>query len=62
MIRRFVPIVFVMGFLAPAAAMAQSNFDGIWKIETNSMQFSTNPRVVLLQSGTFQCRKLCTAI
>jgi hypothetical protein len=46
----------LMAMLAPAQAMAQSAFDGTWKIDLNTTQLPTKPGVYLLQDGTYHCR------
>jgi hypothetical protein len=48
--------------LAPAQAMAQSAFDGTWKIDLNTTQLPTKPGVYLLQDGTYHCRTCIPAI
>jgi hypothetical protein len=45
-----------MLFLAPVSVMAQSAFDGTWKIDTNKAQFSKKPDVYLLQNGMWHCK------
>lgn len=42
--------------LAPARAMAQSAFDGTWRIDPSQTQLPTKPGVYLLQNGTYHCR------
>ena len=44
---------------APCAAMAQSPFDGTWKIDMNKVTFPKKPDVFLLQNGMYSC-KTCT--
>jgi hypothetical protein len=52
--------LFWIGLLAtmlmPARVMAQSAFDGIWKIDVNQTQLPTKPGVYLLLNGTYHCR------
>jgi hypothetical protein len=43
----------------PSLAMAQSVFDGTWKIDINKVDFSKKPDVFLLQNGMYSC-KTCT--
>ena len=38
--------------LMPAMAMAQSDFDGTWKIDLAKSVLPTKPDVLLLQNGT----------
>jgi hypothetical protein len=42
--------------LMPAQVMAQSAFDGIWKIDVNQTQLPAKPGVYLLLNGTYHCR------
>lgn len=42
--------------LVPVAAMAQSPFDGTWKVEMSSVQWPTKPDVMSLQNGMFDCK------
>jgi hypothetical protein len=42
--------------LVPMAAMAQSPFDGTWKWDPSSVQWSEKPDVFLLQNGMFECK------
>jgi len=37
-------------------AMAQSPFDGTWKINTNTIQYPEKPDVYLLQNGMYDCK------
>lgn len=46
-------------FLAPLSLLAQSPFDGTWKMDMSSIQFDTKPDVYLLQNGMYDC-KTCT--
>jgi hypothetical protein len=52
--------LFFAGVLAllfvPVVAMAQSPFDGTWKFDTSSTQWSTKPDVYLLQNGMYDCK------
>src|SRR5271168_4347586 len=45
--------------LIPTLAMAQSVFDGTWKIDMNKVDFSKKPDVIVLQNGMYSC-KTCT--
>lgn len=40
----------------PFVAMAQSPFDGTWKADASSAQWSTKPDVYLLQNGMYDCK------
>jgi hypothetical protein len=43
-------------FLMPVAAMAQSAFDGTWKIDLNKAKLPAKPEVFLLQDGMYHCK------
>ena len=48
----------VIGFsilLLPLLAPAQSQFDGTWKLDTNSVKLPKTPDVFLLQDGMYEC-------
>jgi hypothetical protein len=45
----------LIALFMPAAAIAQSNIDGTWKIDLNKAQFSQKPDVLLLQGGMYEC-------
>jgi hypothetical protein len=42
--------------LAPALTVAQSAFDGTWKINLKKAEFSKKPDVYLLQNGVWHCK------
>jgi hypothetical protein len=46
---------FVLSCLIPALALAQSPFDGTWRVVPSSDQLPTKPDVYLLQGGTYHC-------
>ncbi|HLY59350.1 MAG TPA: hypothetical protein VKV95_01145 [Terriglobia bacterium] len=46
----------LMSLLTPVLAMAQSAFDGTWKIDLNKAQLSKKPDVLLLQDGMYHCK------
>jgi hypothetical protein len=48
--------VLLVLLLTPGLAMAQSAFDGTWKIDLKSAQFPTKPDVYLLQDGMYHCK------
>jgi hypothetical protein len=48
--------------LCPVYAMAQSAFDGTWKIDTNKVQMSKKPDVIVLQNGMYECKTCVPAI
>jgi hypothetical protein len=45
--------------LMPVLAMAQSAFDGTWKVNMNKVEFPKKPDMFLLQNGMYEC-KTCT--
>lgn len=47
--------VFVLTCLVPALALAQSPFDGTWRVVPGSDQFPTKPDVYLLEGGVYHC-------
>ena len=48
--------VSLMLLLTPVSMLAQSSFDGTWKIDMNKAEFPKKPDVYLLQNGTFECK------
>jgi uncharacterized Zn-binding protein involved in type VI secretion len=40
----------------PSLAMAQSAFDGTWKVDLNKAQLPKKPDVLLLQNGMYDCK------
>lgn len=42
--------------LMPAPALAQSAFDGTWKIDLNKVEMPKKPDVLLLQDGIYHCK------
>ena len=52
-------VVLCVLFLVPLLVMAQSPFDGTWKMDMSSIQFDSKPDVYLLQNGMYDC-KTCT--
>jgi hypothetical protein len=51
--------VVLAGLSVPTLAMAQSVFDGTWKVDLNKVDFSKKPDVFVLQNGMYAC-KTCT--
>ena len=49
-------IVLLIALATPARVMAQSAFDGTWKIDLNQTQLPTKPGVYVLQNGMYHCR------
>ena len=52
--RRFHVVAFSVLLLLPLLASAQSQFDGTWKVNMNSVQLSKKPKVYLLQNGIYE--------
>ncbi len=46
----------------PAVGAAQSVFDGTWKTEVNSIDFSAKPSVYVFRDGTYECKTCATKI
>jgi hypothetical protein len=46
----------LMLLLAPVVSLAQSGFDGAWKIDMNKVEFPKKPDVYLLQDGMYECK------
>jgi hypothetical protein len=42
--------------LTPVLGLAQSAFDGTWKIDMNQVEFPKKPDVYLLQNGMYECK------
>jgi hypothetical protein len=49
----------LMLWLTPVLVLAQSAFDGTWKLDMSKAEFSKKPNVYLLQDGMYEC-KTCT--
>ena len=45
----------LMLLLLPVLAMAQSVFDGTWKLDMSTVQFPKKPDAYLLQNGMYEC-------
>jgi len=48
--------------LMPSVVMAQSSFDGTWKIDLSKAQMPKKPDVLLLQNGMYECKTCAPAI
>jgi hypothetical protein len=48
--------------LMPSVVMAQSSFDGTWKIDVSKAQMPKKPDVLLLQNGMYECKTCAPAI
>ena len=51
----------LMGLLMPVLAMAQSDFDGTWKVDLDKAVMPNELDVFLLQNGNYQC-KTCVPV
>ena len=47
--------LFAIALLIPTAALAASPFDGTWKTQLDSIQFSSKPDVYELKQGMYKC-------
>jgi hypothetical protein len=48
--------------LLPLLAVAQSPFDGTWKVDMNKVDFPKKPDVYLVQNGMYECKSCVPAI
>jgi hypothetical protein len=48
--------------LLPTLGMAQSVFDGTWKVDLSTAKFPEKPDVYLLQNGMYQCKTCVPAV
>jgi len=46
----------LMFLLMPVLALAQSAFDGTWKVDMSKVEFPKKPDVYLLQDGVYECK------
>jgi len=53
--KKLLPFVMLILLLTPGLAMAQSAFDGTWKVDLKTAQFPTKPDIFLLQDGMYHC-------
>lgn len=49
-------LLLLMALLMPTLAMAQSVFDGTWKVNLSTAKFPEKPDVYLLQDGMYHCK------
>jgi len=49
-------LILLLTLLTPGLAMAQSAFDGTWKVDVKTAQFPKKPDVYLLQDGMYHCK------
>ena len=54
--KKLLLIGLLTAFLIPVLAMAQSDFDGTWKVDLNKAVMPSEPDVFLLQNGMYQCK------
>jgi hypothetical protein len=52
----------LVALLMPAMAMAQSPFDGTWKVDLTTAKFPEKPDVYLLQNGMYHCKTCVPAV
>ena len=55
-------LVLLAAWLMPAVAMAQSVFDGTWKVDMNTAKYPDKPSVYLLKDGMYHCKTCIPAI
>ncbi|HXA77260.1 MAG TPA: hypothetical protein VNV41_09010 [Candidatus Acidoferrales bacterium] len=60
--KRLVQAGFLIALFMPTVAMAQSSFDGTWKIDLSKVELPKKPDVLLLQGGMYQCKTCIPAI
>jgi hypothetical protein len=48
--------------LLPVLAMAQSAFDGTWKVDLSKVQMPKKPDVLVLKDGVYQCKTCAPAM
>jgi hypothetical protein len=54
--RKWFLLYALAALLIPTLAMAQSAFDGTWKIDINKVGFPKKPDEYLLQNGMYECK------
>jgi hypothetical protein len=54
--------VSLMLLLTPVVVLAQSAFDGTWKVDMNKAEFPKKPDVYLLQNGMYECKTCVPAV
>jgi hypothetical protein len=60
--RKYLFASLAIAALMPAQAMADSVFDGSWKLDINKVQMPKKPDVYLLQDGMYACKTCAPAI
>lgn len=51
----------LLALLCPVCAMAQSAFDGTWKVDMSKVEMPKKPDVLVLQNGMYEC-KTCVPV
>jgi hypothetical protein len=59
--KKFMKRLIALALLIPAIAIAKSPFDGTWKTQLDSMQFSGKPDVYELSGGMYECKSCVPA-
>jgi hypothetical protein len=59
--KKIVLIGLLVTLVVPVTAMAQSDFNGTWKIDLSKSDMRTKPEVFVMQNGRYQC-KSCVPI
>jgi len=54
--KKLVLFEIVAALLMPLVAIAQSDFDGTWKIDVDKAVWPTKAEIFLLQNGMYQCK------
>ena len=60
--RKHLVLAFLLLSLTPIIALAQSVFDGTWKVDLSTAQMPKKPDVYLLQEGVYHCKTCVPAI
>jgi len=60
--KKFLLVGLLGVLLVPAVALAQSAFDGTWKVDLSKVSMPKKPDVLLLQNGMYDCKTCAPAI
>ncbi len=60
--RKLIQTGLSIALFMPTAAVAQSPFDGTWKVDIENAQFPTTPYVYALKDGTYRCSSCLSQI
>ncbi|HEY8683243.1 MAG TPA: hypothetical protein VIM06_08730 [Rhodanobacter sp.] len=60
--KKFLLVGLLGALLLPAVVLAQSAFDGTWKVDMNKVHLPKKPDVLLLQNGMYECKTCAPAI